>query len=91
MYKCERNIKNNSTKRIRKDTKAVCTPNPTRWRLGGRLQVGATSQLLQFDRRHPSHFYHLRSQEACLKVVTVVQVSQVHACEYYKCDTSGSN
>ena len=42
-------------KRLRKDTGSVCTTNPA----GSRLRLEATSQLLQFGRSHPSHFYQL--------------------------------
>ena len=66
MDKYERNVKINSKKRLRKDTGAVCTTNPARWRLGSRLRLGATSQLLQFGRGHPRHFYQLCSAEYML-------------------------
>ena len=59
MDKYERNIKINNKKRLRKYTGAVYTTNPARWRLGTRLRLGTTSQLLQFGRGHPSHFYQL--------------------------------
>ena len=59
MDRYERNVSINSKKRLRKDTGAAFTTNPTRWRLGSRLRLGATSQLLQFGRGHPSPFYQL--------------------------------
>ena len=59
MDKYERNVYTNCKKRLRKDTRAVCTTNPARWRLGSRLSLGATSQLLQFSRGHTSPFYQL--------------------------------
>ena len=59
MDKYERNVLINSKKRLRKDTGAFCPANPARWRLGSRLRLGAASQLLQFGRGHPSHFYQL--------------------------------
>ena len=45
--------------RPQKETGAFCTTNPARWRLNSRLRLGATSQLLQFGRGHPSRFYQL--------------------------------
>ena len=39
--------------------KTVSTTNPAQWWLCVRLRLGATSQLLQFGRVHPSHFYQL--------------------------------
>ena len=50
-------IEINNHKHLLKDTGVICTANPGRLRLGIRLRVGATSQLLLFDRSHPSHFY----------------------------------
>ena len=45
MDQYERNVYINSKKkRIWKDTGAVSTTNPARWRLGSRLRLGATSQ-----------------------------------------------
>ena len=61
----------NSKKRFREDTGAVCTTNPARWRLGSRLRLGATAQLLQFGRSHPSHFYQL----CCSPPYTPVSIS----------------
>ena len=59
MDKYERNVYINSKIRLREETGAVCTASPAQWRLGSRLRLGATSQLLQFGRGHPSHFYQL--------------------------------
>ena len=59
MDKYERNVSINSKKHLQKDTGGVCTTNPARWRSGSKLRLGATFQLLQFGRGHPSHFYQL--------------------------------
>ena len=64
MDKYDRNVSINDKEHHRKDTGAVYTTNPARWRLDSRLRLGATSQLLQFGRGHPSHFYQL-CQQAC--------------------------
>ena len=40
-------------------TQELFAATPARWRLGSRLRLGATSELLQFGRGHPSHFYQL--------------------------------
>ena len=59
MDKNERNVLPNSKERLRKDTEVVYTTNPAQWRLGSALTLGATSQLLQLCRGHPSRFYQL--------------------------------
>ena len=50
MDKYEQTVYLNSKKHLREHTGAVCTTNPARWRLGSRLRLGGTSQLLQFGR-----------------------------------------
>ena len=74
MDKHERNVSINSKKRFRKDTGAAYTTNPARWRIGSRLRLGATSQLLRFGRGHPSHFYQLFSVPQC-KAASAVHTS----------------